>query len=143
MEVSFYLSAGAILISISSLTWSIHIGRRDRGKLKATSKFYQPAPGYGSPYLKVKAVNHGRRPVILTMLGSDFSDGSSSTMVLKNHALRLGENEAYEEDLRVADGCTMTEEGEEAIDLWFEDTLGRRHKVENAKENLRKLLGKD
>ena len=143
MEGLFYLSAClsacAILISLISLAWSIHIGRRDRGKLKATSKLYRSDSGV--PYLQVKAVNHGRRPVILTMLGADFPGGWGG-IYLEKGTFRLGENEAFEETVRAGDHYTMSHEGEEAIDLWFEDTLCRRYRVKNAKEHLKELWDK-
>lgn len=143
MEVSFYLSACAISVSLISLVWSIHIGRRDHGKLKATSKLYYSGPESDVQYLQVRAVNHGRRPVILRMLGLDFGDGSWEGIYLKDGGLRLGENEVFEKDIRVGDSYSMSHECEEAIGLWFEDTLGRRYRVKNAKENLEKLWGRN
>ena len=143
METSFYLSACAISVSLISLVWSIHIGRRDRRKLKATSKLYYSGPESDVQYLRVRAVNHGRRPVILRMLGLDFADGSWEGIHLKDGGLRLGENEVFEKDITAGDSYSMSHECEEAIDLWFEDTLGRRYRVNNAKENLEKLWGQD
>jgi len=52
---------------------------------------------------------------------------------------RLAENEKYEITIRAGDSNTMSPDGEIAVDFWFEDTLGRRYKVKNAKENLKKL----
>jgi len=37
MEISLYLSIFAVLISCTSLIWSIYVGYRDRGNIKATS----------------------------------------------------------------------------------------------------------
>ncbi len=143
MEVLFYLSVCAISISLISLVWSIHIGRRDRGKLRATSRLYFNGPDSDVQHLEIKAVNHGRRPIILRILGSDFSDGSREGIYLKKGGLRLGENEEFEKTIRAGDSYSMSHEGEEAIDLWFEDTLGRCYRVKNAKENLEKLWGED
>ena len=53
----------------------------------------------------------------------------------------LAENEKYEITIRAGDSDTMSPDGEEAVDFWFEDTLGRHYKVKNAKENLKKLWG--
>lgn len=143
MEASFYLSACAISVSLISLVWSIHIGRRDRGKLKATSRLYYSGPDSDVQYLEIKAVNHGRRPIILTILGSDFSDESWKGTYLEKGGVRLGENEGLKEHLRAGDNYSMSDEGKGVIDLWFEDTLGRRYRVENAKRNLEKLWGQD
>jgi len=56
---------------------------------------------------------------------------------------RLAENEKYEITIRAGDSDTMSPDGEIAVDFWFEDTLGRRYKVKNAKENLEKLWGEN
>lgn len=140
METSAYLAACAIVISFVSLAWAIHIGRRDRGKLKATSELCKE---YESDfeYLRVKAVNCGRRPVILTMLGADFPSGHWLGTYLRDKMLHLSEGEAFEETIRAGDHYTMSDEGEEAIDLWFEDTLGQRYKVKKAKKHLKELYG--
>jgi hypothetical protein len=136
MELVFYLSAGAFLVSLASLAWSIHIGRRDRGTIKATSKIVK----YGNVgLLEVKAVNHGRRPVILTTLWGEFQDGKRYGSYLKNRSLRLDENEKFEITMRAGDMYTFSQDGEAAVDFWFEDTLGIRYKVKNARENLKKL----
>ncbi len=140
MEMSVYLSIGAFIISLCSLAWSIHIGRRDRGKLRTTCKLYSTESNYR--HLEVKAVNQGRRTVILAMFGANFPDGSWNGTHLEKPGIRVSENEAFTLSIKVGDHNILSPEGEEAIDLWFEDTLGRRYKVKNAKDNLRKLWGK-
>jgi hypothetical protein len=140
MKVSLYLSAFAILISLISLVWSIHIGRRDRGRIKATSKLLKSVSR--SLYLEVRAVNHGRRPVILTMLITDFANGSSfGSYLIPEEKCRLEEGEFFEQAIKAGDNYTISHEGVEAINFWFEDTLGNRYKVKNAKKHLKVLLG--
>ena len=150
MGISFYLSTIAILISCISLAWSIYIGYRDRGNIKATSKIYyielasySEKPSKKIPNLKIKAVNCGRRPVILSMFGADYSNGSWGRSYIEKEVGHLAENEIYEKTFNAGDSDTMSPDGEEAVDFWFEDTLGRRYKVKNAKENLKKLWGKN
>jgi hypothetical protein len=150
MEISFYLSILAILISCISLIWSIYVGYRDRGNIKATSEIsyieitsYSEKPSKIIPNLKIKAVNCGRRPVILSMLGSIYSDGSWGGSYIEKEVGRLAENEKYEKTFSTGDSDIMSPDGEEVVDFWFEDTLGRRYKVKNAKENLKKLWGKN
>ena len=150
MEISFYLSILAILISSISLIWSIYVGYRDRGNIKATSKIYyieltsySEKPSKKIPNLKIKAVNCGRRPVILSMLGADYSNGLWGGSYIEKEVGHLAENEKYEKTFNAGGSDTMSPDGEEAIDFWFEDTLGRRYKVKNAKENLKKLWGKN
>ena len=150
MEISFYLSILAILISCISLIWSIYVGCRDSGNIKATSEIYyfdmtgySEKPSVEIPYLKIKAVNCGRRPVILSMFGADYSNGSWGGSYIEKEVGHLAENEKYEKTFNAGDSDTMSPDGEEAVDFWFEDTLGRRYKVKNAKENLKKLWGKN
>lgn len=146
MEISLYLSISAIIIACISLFWSIYLGYRDRGNIKATSKIYyielasySEKPSKKIPNLKIKAVNCGRRPVILSMLGNDYSDGSWGGSYIEKEVGHLAENEKYEKTFNAGDSDMMSPEGEIAVDFWFEDTLGRRYKVKNAKENLKKL----
>ena len=152
MEISLYLSIFAVLISCVSLIWSIYVGYRDRGNIKATSEIYyfeltsySEKPSKKIPKLKIKAVNCGRRPVILSMFGADYSNGSWSGTYIEKESGRLTENEKYEITINAEDRDTMSPdgEGEGAVDLWIEDTLGRRYKVKNAKENLKILWGEN
>jgi len=143
MGISLYLSIGAIIIASISLFWSIYLGYRDRGNIKATSKISYDGPDSKYFHLQVKTVNYGRRPVILSMFGADYSDGTRGGTYIEKESGRLTENEKYEITIRAGDSDTMSPDGEEAIDFWFEDTLGRRYKVKNAKENLKKLWGKN
>ncbi len=150
MEISLYLSISAIIIACISLVWSIYIGYRDRGNIKATSKIYyieltsySEKPSKKIPNLKIKAVNCGRRPVILSMFGTDYSDGAQGGSYIDKKDGRLAENEKYEVNIGIEDSNTMSPDGEIAVDFWFEDTLGRRYIVKNAKENLKKFWEKN
>lgn len=90
--------------------------------------------------MEVKARNYGRRPVILTALWSESSSGDAWCTDLENWAVRLGENDRFEITIEAYDTSTVSPmDGEEAVDLWFEDTLGRRYKIKNAKQHLKKL----
>lgn len=89
MGISFYLSIFAVLISCISLSWSIYIGYRDRGNIKATSEIYSNGPNSNIFHLQVKAVNCGRRPVIISMLGSDYSNGSRGGSYIEKEVGRL------------------------------------------------------
>ncbi len=144
MEASFYLSAGAVLISLISFVWAIHVGNRDRAKLKATSTFYEPeSPEDGVPYLEVKVMNYGRRPVILTGIGAKYLSSESAWISLEKKAVRLGENDKFEIFINAGDCYTVDPlDGKKAIDLWFEDTLGRRYKIKSVKKHLKRLWTK-
>jgi len=143
MEISLYLSIEAIIIACISLFWSIYLGYRDRGNIKATSKISYNGPNSKYFYLQIKAVNCSRRPVVLSMFGKDYSNGAWEGSYIEEKEGRLAENEKYEITIRAGDSDTMSPDGEEAVNFWFEDTLGRRYKVKNAKENLKKLWKKN
>ena len=54
--------------------------------------------------------------------------------------LRLGEHEHYEMKLEKGDlFCHTPDEVVEVHNLWFEDSLGRKHMVKDATRNLAKL----
>ena len=124
MGISLYLSIGAIIIACASLFWSIYLGYRDRGNIKATSKInyiniesYSEKPSTKISYLKIKAVNCGRRPVILSMFGKDYSDGKWGGTYIEKESGRLTENEKYEITIRAGDSDTISPDGEEAVDF--------------------------
>jgi hypothetical protein len=148
MGISLYLSIGAIIIACISLFWSIYLGYRDRGNIKATSEInytviasYSEKPSKKIPNLKIKAVNCGRRPVILSVFGTDYSDGSWGDTLIEKKGGHLSENEEYKKIINAGDSDMKSPKGKIAVDFWFEDTLCRRYKVKNAKENLKKLWG--
>jgi len=100
MGISLYLSIGAIIIACISLAWSIYLGYRDRGNIKATSEISYNGPDSKYFHLQVKAVN-----------------------CIEKESARLSENEKYGITIRAGDSETMSPDGEEAVDFWFEDTF--------------------
>lgn len=148
MNLSLYLSSAAVLISLASFCWSIHIGNRDRAKLIVKSKVYKQQNFYEKSfpdhyYIKIKAVNCGRRPVILTTLWRCFSDKTQcGTMLGEKH---LDEHEQFEKDIDNNEIFYTDDEGDvkETSDLYLEDTLGRFYKVKNAKRHLREVQNKN
>jgi hypothetical protein len=92
--------------------------------------------------MTVSVVNAGRRPVILKMWGGHDADGHWIGTRLGKDAsgLHLAENEHYEFVLRKDDLLQLgPAEDVELCDIWFEDTLGQRHRVKEAKKNITKL----
>lgn len=78
--------------------------------------------------MTVSIVNKGRRPAVLHMWGGTAG-------------LRLIEQARHELRLTSRDLAEETPDGEIVFtDLWFEDTLGRRHIVSNAKKHISLLL---
>jgi hypothetical protein len=140
VTASDYLSIAALVISVASVSFSIYFGVRDRSRLKAKSQFYT-AWEQSEARMVVRAVNRGRRPIILTMLGGYYEDGSWQGTHLGEHpvGLRLAENERFEETIGSEHHILYNIHESRITDLWFEDTLGRRYKVKGAKKHLKLL----
>ena len=146
MDLSLILSVIAIIISIISLLWNIFIGCRDKGNIKATSEiFYIGISKIGEnktikiPKLKIKAVNCGRRPVILERLDIKYANNKCMGSYIDREAGYLSENESYEFEIEPGNSNAFSPDGENAVDLWFVDTLGKRYIVKDAIGNLEKL----
>ena len=136
MEFSDYISLLALIISLLTFGFFLYFGLRDRVNLKATSKVYN-----NGDYIRVKVVNRGRRPAILRMLGGQLDNGSwvGTYIGKESQGVRLTENEYYTKDLYFDDLIHFDpheNDVSEFVSLWFEDSLGKRHPVENSKENI-------
>jgi len=131
----------ALIVALCSLGFSIYLGIRDRGKLQAVSKFF-PGSEYGSPHIRISIVNAGRRPIVLRMLVAVCDDDYWFGSYLGDHksGLRLGEHEHHEITWEKDEFLGGPEDDKIAGDLQVEDSLGRRHAVQDAKENIRRLL---
>jgi hypothetical protein len=148
MSPSAIISISAIVISLTSLGFSIYVAMRDRPRLKASCVLYHPNPDLPWPYpsVGIRAVNTGRRIVILTKLGRYYGKNRSASELLDHEkgGRRLGENEIYERTLRNdLEDYTMlyyrSEEPENIEELWFEDTLGRKHAVRHSRKVLHRF----
>ena len=140
---SFWLSAVAIVVSIASFAHTIYRAWLDRANLRATSTFFGPSEYDSMPKMLVRITNSGRRPAILRLLGAQFGSGRWSGTYLgeKEKGHRLEENEWWEGTLRAHDHYLSApgnsdDAGEETMDLWFEDSLGQRYAVKDAKKHL-------
>lgn len=133
----------ALLISGLSFVLSFYAIRRDNEKLKARSWFF---PSYFNEdnqlnvmrRIRIEAVNSGRRPIILTFLGVKYDDGHEKSVYLEHpDGVHLNEKEKFTQDDE--DLFSMLydhENGSAAVDMWFEDTLGKRHYIKGAKRHL-------
>jgi hypothetical protein len=129
----------AIVISVGSLLVSGFNYFRDRAVLKATSRFIEPPED--NPYVYVRIVNKGRRPIILRMWGgTDGKEWSGRFFDKAKEGLRLAEHEMHDFTID-RDGLYNPTPDADIVysDLWVEDTLGRRHKIKGAKANVAKL----
>lgn len=142
MESIFSISA--LLISLASLVISIRSHLQDHGRIHAFSTFHEGQDEkYDPPILSISIINRGRRPVILRLLGGDIKPtGWSGTYYnYSKGGNRLGEGERHDQQLGMEDLVSNDSEGNfnNFIDLWVEDTLGRRVKIKDARENIEKF----
>ncbi len=147
MDVSFYVSCVAVLISLISLGWSIHIGNRDRDKLLVQSEICSRPNMYKKSFpdvsfIKIKAVNYGRRPVILTTLWKCFADKTRYETKLDNR--RLEEHEQFVQEIDYDNMRYGDDNGNIKVvtDLYLEDTLKRLYKIKNVRKYLKEIRNK-
>lgn len=138
------ISLFALCLSVTSVSFSIYFGLRDRGRLQAKSRFMQGWEGQPA-HILLTIVNTGRRPIILRLwAGVDDGGewiGTPFGTEKELHGLRLGEHESYQFVLERKDILATGADDEDLIfrDLWVEDSLGKRHPVRQARENLVRL----
>lgn len=133
-----WIAIAALFVSVVSIVTTIYFNLRDRARLVAKSTFY---PGWNGdvPSMSVSIVNKGRRPAVLHMWGGVDGENTWAGTVLnsKEGGLRLGEHARHELRLTKTDLIQDTPDGEIVFtDIWFEDTLGRRHFVLNARKHI-------
>jgi len=141
----WWVTALALVVALISLAFSIYNIMRDRGRLRATSNFFPPDE-YGDGGVRIVVVNHGRRTVILPWLYFDDLEGGALGSRIEGGKpdLRLGEHERHELVLHRSDLYQHTPmEDIDAVTMWFEDTLGRKHKIKGIEENIRLLKAVD
>ena len=145
MHFAEVVSIIALLVSLASLSATLYFNLRDRARVVAKSEFYE---GYSGdvPSMSVSIVNAGRRPIVLRMwAGTDGKENWAGTMLnSKEGGQRLAEHERYDLHLTREDLVAFTPDDNFVFsDLWVEDTLGRRYAVAQAKDNIRKLWGRN
>ena len=142
MDAFDYLSISALIVSIISLGGTFYFNIRDRMKVQATSKLYASHPDYDKAHLEIKVVNIGRRIAVLTLFGGDLENGRWQGEALgeSEKGLHLAEHEFYKYKFYKDDILAVSPDFESNyIELWFEDSLGRRHKVKDSKINVELL----
>ncbi len=138
-----WLAVTALGLGLINLGHTIYVARRDNEKLVTRSHLIKPYMRDGRKHsrgLIVKAANKGRRPIILTSLSAVYDDGSEMGLALNNpDGLTLNEKQHYSDTLDDMSWVIQNtdEDGvRSAENLFFEDTLGTKHYVKNAKKNL-------
>lgn len=142
MRLNEYIPYIALIVSVLSFITSFYFGFRDRVRVRATSTFYPPHPEYDRAHLVIRILNRGRRVAVLTMFGGDLADRSwqGENLGEKDRGLHLTEHQFYERKFYPEDiGAISPDSESEFVELWFEDSLGKRHKVKNSRKGIQQL----
>ncbi|PYK15326.1 MAG: hypothetical protein DME55_13810 [Verrucomicrobia bacterium] len=82
----------------------------------------------------------------MTLLGGYYEDGHWRGTYIGHHdkGVRLGENEKFSEDIDDLHHMLFDhEKGVTVSDFWFEDTLGHRYRVKEARKHLEQFFKRD
>lgn len=150
-----WVAIAALGLGIFNSAWTFYIGRRDNAKLVTSSTVFNHAitTVKGNSVAKgiiVRAVNMGRRPIIVTKIQFKYDDGTTDTMYTNEmhikDGVKLEEQESHEHKFSndFNDGYFLHDpvENKTAINCWYEDTAGKKYYVRGFKENLKKVWEK-
>lgn len=169
MEVTIAISLVALIFSAVSIGFAIYSIIRDKGRLQVWSEIYYDSSkdlGNPPPCLKIRIVNAGRRPVVLTSLVKKSSTLIWSSPIVspnlltnekgylerlpsmqdfsaQNTCLVLQENHVFE--FVIEDGspfdliASIDDKVHCAEKLYVEDVLKKKYYVKWSKENIKKM----
>jgi hypothetical protein len=93
----------------------------------------------------VEAVNYGAGDVTIFALKGRYRDGSVSDIALRTTDRKLRQGDRLARAIMPIDQLGeqydgfYNEAGTELVDMWFEDTFGRKHKVKRVRKYLRTM----
>lgn len=143
MSLQNILPYAAITISIAGFLLSLSGFLRDRPRLKIKSQ-YLPSSQYDpEDEIMVTLTNHGRRTVIIRLVGGTDAKGESSGTFLNydKGGIRLTENDRHELHLRLSDIHQQVPDGDDLhyVELWIEDSLGRKYAIPKSKSHIKEM----
>jgi hypothetical protein len=141
MNISIAISLGALVVSVASIAITVHFNLKESAKVKAFSIIFLGS-AEDVPTIRVVAINVGRRPTIIrALVGMDDHKNWAGVNLGEDHqGIRLGENERFEKLLKNSDlGFFWDEETIEFTELYFEDSVGRRHRITNSRTHIREF----
>ena len=139
MSTSNWMALAGLLVSILAIWVGIRLYQKDRGRLRARAVLNYGDPSEGHrPVLEIKAVNIGRRPILLDWLLLDFeTTGRHGTQLADTVPLKLDEGETIERTLHPTDPCLFDDANDYAKDIHISDTLEQAYPVKHARKLLR------
>jgi len=138
MDISIAIALGALVVSIASIAITVHFNLKENAKVKAFSTLLA-GDEENEPKIRVVALNVGRRAtVIRSLVGMDDRKVWAGVILGQdNQGIRLGENERFEKTLTNTDLGFFWEENEiEFTELFFEDSVGRRHRIADSRKHI-------
>jgi len=142
------------LLAIALSIWAIYRTRRTArwGKVKTScryesnlSKEVSRLVQSGPAALLVEITNIGPEEINILSLKGKYRDGSKNCIPLRDLKTKLGVSERLKRSILPIDEAGGAYDGfqneneAELVDLWFEDTYGRKHKLRGVKKYLRKM----
>ena len=138
------MDKSTIALVISGLSFVVSFWNmfRDRSRLNLKSKFIPAHPEYGPSRIWFKAINKGRRPIYIRTVGGKLSTHGwmGSHIGKTDFGLKLEEGQFYEKSWDINDIIVDGPDFEdEYVDIWIEDSHGKRYKVPDSKKYIQKL----
>lgn len=99
---------------------------------------------YGSDRIFFKAVNKGRRPIYLRKVDGDLMKNgwAGSPVETSEFGKKLEEGQCIERTWHIKDVYVEGPDFEDEYkNIWFEDSLGKRHKIPRSEKYLKRLKG--
>lgn len=143
MDISIVTSLGAFVVSILSIAITIHFKLKEEAKIRAFSSLFL-GDDEREPTIIVAAVNIGRRPIIVRMLVGmdDKKEWSGLYLGDDQQGVRLEENERFDRKLSSGDlGLSYDEIEIEFTELYFEDAIGKRWRVDRSRSHIVEFRG--
>lgn len=152
MNTSTLISILALVVSASSFGLSLFAAFRNSARVKVTSRFHPPQQSdeeqpADPPVLVIRVANHGRLAKKLEYMYVKYENGRSDfvTETLwsgdEHNHFRIGENDVYEHTITPDnDSVLVDEDGSQAVDIFFEDTLNHIYRVRSARKNIAAYL---
>jgi hypothetical protein len=142
------------LAGLALAIWQIIRSRRKArwGKVKTSCVFTSNRERNGDHIVQtgpasllVEAVNHGPGEITILSLKGSYKDGSVHDIILQNSGKKLGQGDRLARVIMPIDQFGgqfegfYNKDGIELVDIWFEDTFGRKHRLKHAKKYLRAM----
>jgi len=152
-DYDWLLKLAPIVIIVLGI-WQIYRTRRKAkwGKVKTLCKYASNTKQEGDrtvqtgpASLLAEVTNYGPGEVTILALRGRYRDGSKNNIPLRRSNKELGVGDRLKRTIMPIDEIGgmydgfYSKNGSELVNLWFEDTYGRRHRLSGIRKYLRKM----